>query len=189
MPRVARIDAPGVLHHLMIRGIEHRKIFLNNKDREDFCEPLSNLLLETKTACYAWVLIHTHAHFLLRTGLLPLTTVMRRILTGYVVGFNRRHNRHGQLFQNMMSDERILGDSEFIDSVLSQANERYEPRYERKPQGYDFDRIANRIAEIYGMKRQDVFSKGQLGMSALGVALAAERGEAIAHRDGYKLME
>ena len=25
---------------------------------------------------------------------------MRRLLTGYVLGFNRRHNRHGQLFQN-----------------------------------------------------------------------------------------
>jgi hypothetical protein len=40
MPRLARIDAPGVLHHFMIRGIEHRKIFLNNKDREDFLERL-----------------------------------------------------------------------------------------------------------------------------------------------------
>ena len=25
---------------------------------------------------------------------------MRRLLTGYVVSFNRRHKRHGQLFQN-----------------------------------------------------------------------------------------
>jgi hypothetical protein len=25
---------------------------------------------------------------------------MRRLLTGYAVSFNRRHNRHGQLFQN-----------------------------------------------------------------------------------------
>jgi len=36
MPRTARLDAPGVLHHLMIRGIERRKIFRNNKDREHF---------------------------------------------------------------------------------------------------------------------------------------------------------
>ena len=33
MPRLARLDAPGVLHHIMIRGIERRKIFINNKDR------------------------------------------------------------------------------------------------------------------------------------------------------------
>ena len=29
-----------------------------------------------------------------------MATVMRRLLTGYAVSFNRRHRRHGQLFQN-----------------------------------------------------------------------------------------
>ena len=33
MPRTARLDVPGVLHHIMIRGIERRKIFRNNSDR------------------------------------------------------------------------------------------------------------------------------------------------------------
>jgi len=40
MPRTVRLDAPGVLHHVMIRGIERREIFRNNKDREDFSEEL-----------------------------------------------------------------------------------------------------------------------------------------------------
>ena len=31
MPRLARLDAPGVLHHVMGRGIERRKIFWNDK--------------------------------------------------------------------------------------------------------------------------------------------------------------
>ena len=31
---------------------------------------------------------------------MPLATLMGRLLTGYVLGFNRRHKRHGQLFQN-----------------------------------------------------------------------------------------
>jgi len=43
MPRTARLDAPGVLHHIMIRGIERRKIFRNNKDREDFIERSSGI--------------------------------------------------------------------------------------------------------------------------------------------------
>jgi hypothetical protein len=37
---------------------------------------------------------------LLRTGLTPISTVMRRLLTGHAVQFNRRHRRHGHLFQN-----------------------------------------------------------------------------------------
>ena len=88
MPRLARLDAPGVLHHIMIRGIERRKIFLDNKDREDFLDRLSELLPETETLCYAWAFLPNHAHFLLRTGTIPLATLMRRLLTGYVVSFN-----------------------------------------------------------------------------------------------------
>ncbi len=40
MPRTARLDAPDVLHHVMIRGIERRKISRNDKDCEDFIERL-----------------------------------------------------------------------------------------------------------------------------------------------------
>ena len=100
MPRTARLDAPGVLHHVMIRGIERRNIFRNNKDREDFIERLDILCPETGTDCYAWAFLSNHAHFLFRTGRQPLSGLMRRLLTGYVIGFNRRHGRGGQLFQN-----------------------------------------------------------------------------------------
>jgi len=100
MPRLARLDAPSVLHHVIIRGIERRKIFRDDKDRENFLERLSRLIPETRTGCYAWVFMSNHAHFLFRTGDVELSTLMRRLLTGYAVTFNRRHKRHGQLFQN-----------------------------------------------------------------------------------------
>ena len=88
------------LRGIMIRGIERRNIFRNNKDREDFIKRLENLCPETQTKCYAWVFIPNHAHFLFRTGREPLSRLMRRLLTGYVIGFNHRHGRRGQLFQN-----------------------------------------------------------------------------------------
>jgi len=52
MRRTARLDAPCVLHHVMIRGIERRKIFRNDKDREDCIERREVLCPETRTACY-----------------------------------------------------------------------------------------------------------------------------------------
>ena len=100
MPRLARLDAPGVLHHIMIRGIERRKTFRDNKDRDDFIERLSIILPETDTSCYAWALMSNHAHFLFRSGESGIAKVMRRLLTGYAIGFNRRYKRHGQLFGN-----------------------------------------------------------------------------------------
>ena len=100
MPRLARLDAPGVLQHIIIRGIERRKIFRDDKDRDDLIDRLSELLPATQTACYAWAFIPNHAHFLFRSGSAGISTLMRRLLTGYAIHFNRRHKRHGQLFQN-----------------------------------------------------------------------------------------
>jgi REP element-mobilizing transposase RayT len=260
----------------MIRGIERRNIFRTKKDREDFLERLARLLSETETACYGWAFLPNHCHFLFRTGSTALSTLMRRLLTGYVIGFNRRHKRHGQLFQNrfksivcqeevylkelvryihlnpvraglvtdlekldqypycghsalmggverlwqdtefvlatfgrkipsarqayrayvedglqqghrkelvggglvrslggwsevkesagpahMMSDARILGDSGFVDALLSQAEEALERRFELKALGYDLQRLAERAAEIFDMKIEEVFSPGR----------------------------
>ena len=100
MPRQARLDAPGVLQHVMARGIERRKIFWDDKDRTAFLERFGVILEETQTQCYAWALIPNHFHILLRTGATPLSTVMRRLMTGYAVTFNIRHRRSGHLFQN-----------------------------------------------------------------------------------------
>ena len=100
MLRQARLDAPGVLHHVIIRGIERRNIFRRDEDRDDLIERLSLLLPECRISCYAWAFMSNHAHFLFRTGDISLSTLMRRLLTGYVVDFNRRHNRYGHLFQN-----------------------------------------------------------------------------------------
>ena len=100
MPRKARIDSPGALHHIIIRGIEQKNIFQDDGDRDHFIKRLGGLLVESSTACYAWALIPNHVHLLLRTGAVPLATVMRRLLTGYAVTYNRKYKRHGQLFQN-----------------------------------------------------------------------------------------
>ena len=100
MPRQPRLDAPGVLQHVMARGIERRKIFWDDKDRISFLERFAVILEETQTQCYAWSLIPNHFHLLLRTGPTPLKKVMGRLMTGYAVTFNKRHNRSGHLFQN-----------------------------------------------------------------------------------------
>jgi putative transposase len=332
MPRTARLDAPGVLHHVMIRGIERRKIFLKDKDCEDFIERLSKLCPEMGINCCAWAFMPNHAHFLFRTGEEPLSKLMRRLLTGYVIGFNRRHKRRGQLFQNryksiicheetyllelvryihlnpiragivktldelniykycghsvlmdkvrrewqdtdyvlgyfgkgkrkarkeyesfvkegfnqgrnkeltggglirslggwieareilksavhIMSDERILGDSDFVDSIIIQSEEHYDRRHRLKRQGYNLDRIAERVAEVLEMEPDEVYSKGRqnrkvkarsllcfwasrelgmphtllakkLEMSLANIGLSVERGELIVKDGNYSL--
>ncbi len=100
MPRTARIDIPGLLQHVMVRGIEKRDIFLDDEDKALFVERLSKLLVSTGTECLAWALMSNHFHLLLRPQSTKLSTFMRRLLTGYAVVFNLRHHRSGHLFHN-----------------------------------------------------------------------------------------
>jgi len=100
MPRQARLDVAGTLHHVILRSIEKRKIFGDNLDREAFVSRMGQLALEAKTKIYAWSLLSNHAHILLRSGPEGLPRYMRRLLTGYAQAYNRRHKRYGHLFQN-----------------------------------------------------------------------------------------
>jgi len=263
---------------VIIRGIERRKIFWDEKDREDFVERLAELLPKSGTTCYAWALLSNHAHLLLRTGKLGLADVMRRLLTGYAVSFNRRHRRYGHLFQNryksivcqedvylselvryihlnplragvvssvpklakyahsghgvlmgcrrnvwqdwryvlsmfgnrvgegrkhylayveagveqgrrpdlvggglirslggwdevrkrrtvgeerVKSDQRILGDSEFVTETLRAAEEEYNRYYRLKSLGYDLGKVEEKVCRIFGLKAAEIYAKGR----------------------------
>jgi REP-associated tyrosine transposase len=120
--------------------------------------------------------------------------------------------------EHIKSDERILGDSKFVDDVLSRADERFERKYELKRLGYDLGRVEARVAEFYKLKEGDILSTGKhqrkvkarslfcywavrelgitltemaryLGLSVPGIGYSVERGEIIARENGYKLAE
>ena len=333
MPRRSRIDGPGALHHIMVRGIEKRDIFGSDNDRDHFVERLGEVLQKTKTLCYAWALIPNHFHLLLRTGPVPISTAMRRLLTGYALWYNRTHRRHGHLFQNRFksilcqedvyllelvryihlnpiragivkdagelgrypysghsvlmgkvkknwqdtegvlgmfggntgsarraykefvlkeidrgrrqdltggglirsaggweavkalkkekvyqrSDERILGDGDFVGRVLGSAEEAMEKRYAFRARGFDLTKTASRVSEVLGVGLDAVWTKGRyrrtvearslfcywavrelglpmsllgrkLGISIPAVSKSVMRGQTIADGRGYSLL-
>jgi len=100
MPRQPRLDAPGALHHVMGRGIDGIKIFRQKDDHEDFYGRLEHLCEKKALSIYAFALMDNHFHLLVRTGKYSLSDSMRKLLTGYVVNYNRRYKRYGHLFQN-----------------------------------------------------------------------------------------
>lgn len=110
MPRQARLDAPGALHHIMVRGINKTAIFVDAQDKARFLERLGENVTEGKCSIYAWVLMDNHVHLLFKSGKHGISAVMRKLLTWYAQYFNRRHNRTGHLFQNRYKS--ILCDEE-----------------------------------------------------------------------------
>ncbi len=100
MPRGPRLDTPGTLHHVMVRGIDGCAMVMDDDDREFFVYRVGRLAEESGTKIYAWALMTNHAHILLKSGEMGLSSFMRKLLTGYATWYNQRHKRHGHLFQN-----------------------------------------------------------------------------------------
>jgi putative transposase len=127
----------------------------------------------------------------------------------------RKHGLKGR--DHIKSDERILGESDFVSNVLSEAEEAFERKYELKSLGYDLDHVAARVAEIYEMEVDEIYIKGkqqkrvkarsllcywavrELGFSLtelaqrLNISLPAlsysvERGETIVCKNNYQLI-
>ena len=100
MPRQARLDAPGALHHIIIRGINKAPIFKDDQDKSRFLERLAENVSKGQCSVHAWVLMTNHVHLLFRSGKDGISSVMRRQLTWYGQYYNRRHKRSGHLFEN-----------------------------------------------------------------------------------------
>jgi len=100
MPRQARIEIPGAIYHVITRGIERKEIFKDEADREEFLKRLAEGLQKTGSRCYGWSVMPNHFHLIIRTGTKSLSELMRRVLTGYAIYFNKKYRRSGYLFQN-----------------------------------------------------------------------------------------
>jgi len=105
---------------------------------------LGGFLIETRTSCHAWALIPNHFFLLLRTGNVPLSVMMKRLLTGYIVNFNRRHNRYGHLFRNRYK------------SIICQGEEGFKEKYQLRAKGYNLDKLIKRVAVITELKPDQI---------------------------------
>ena len=83
MPRQARIDGPGLIHHVIIRGIERRRIYMDRADYKEFLRRLEETKADSQIL--AWTLMPNDAHFLIQTGREKLSRIMSRLLTGYAL--------------------------------------------------------------------------------------------------------
>jgi len=114
MPRGPRIDAPQTCHHVMIRGIERRVLFVDDDDRCDLERRLSRILPESGMTCFAWAFMPNHIHLVVRSGQAPLSRVLARVGTGFARHFNERHGRVGHLFQNRFRSRIVADDADLL---------------------------------------------------------------------------
>ena len=100
MVRPKRIDLPHCLYHVLSRSNSGDIVFRDRRDQDKFLHYLSKYCHLLSFRVHAWCLMQNHFHLLLESTNRPsLSEFMRRLLTAYTVYYNRRHSRHGHLFQ------------------------------------------------------------------------------------------
>ena len=61
----------------------------------------------------------------------------------------------------LKGDERILGESDFVLEVLSEADERFNRKYELKSLGYNLEKVEYKVAKIFQMNREEIYERGR----------------------------
>lgn len=83
MPRQPRLNIPGLIYHVMGRGIEGCDIFRDDEDREGFLKRLADGVNKPGgPRLYAWTLMSNNFHLLFRAGEELLSTTMRQSPVG-----------------------------------------------------------------------------------------------------------
>ena len=114
MPRQARLKSESGIYHIILRGINHQRIFEDEEDSQKFL----NILLEYKSICeyeiYAYCIMGNHIHLLLKEGKESLAQIMKRIGGKYVYWYNGKYKRTGHLFQDRFKSEPVSDDKYFL---------------------------------------------------------------------------
>ncbi len=114
-------------YHLYSRGVEKRKIFLEAQDYQHFlylmyvCNTKKSITLrdlgksfdrgETIINIGAYCLMPNHFHILVREKVKGgISDYMRKLLTAYVMYFNKKYERTGRLFESVFKSEHVDSD-------------------------------------------------------------------------------
>ena len=111
MPRANRFDEPGLLHHVMNRGIARRTVFESAADVRKFLALLTCASRRARIKVYAYTFMLSHFHLLVRSLDGQLSETMRLVQNSYVRWFNRSRHRDGPLFRGRFLSHPILSRS------------------------------------------------------------------------------
>lgn len=99
MTRPIRVEYPDATYHVMSHGVAGTTVFADDLDRRLFLEILREIVDIGRLTVHSHSLMTTHFHLLCDTPEAGLSRQMQHMLERYTRSFNRRHHRHGHLWQ------------------------------------------------------------------------------------------
>lgn len=113
MPRTARVELEGGIHHITLRGNRGAPIFLDDGDRAFFLGELDRAARRYAWTWLSYCLMSNHAHLVIETPQTTLGVGMRQLAGGYAQRFNKRHGMYGHLFQERYGSVLVRNDAQF----------------------------------------------------------------------------
>ena len=111
MARTARKNSKSGTYHIVLRGFNRQKIFFDNADRKAFIERLKRFKDEGGHNIFAYTLIESSAHIIVKQGNDSVSRFMQKLQTSFVYYYNKKYNRAGAVFQDRYNSEPL--ESEF----------------------------------------------------------------------------
>ena len=105
MPRTARQRSSTDLYHVIARGINREPVFKQKREKNNFIRLLLKHLKDRDIEIYAYVIMSTHFHILIRVDLKLLSSYLAIVLAEFAEYYNFKHNRNGHVFQDRFKSE------------------------------------------------------------------------------------
>ncbi len=117
MVRSSRINASNFIYHVYSRGVEKRKIFLDDDDCYMFLSLCKDLSSDLNFKLFSYCLMANHYHLYLKTLDGNLSQIMHKLNFKYARYFNLKYNRVGHLFQGRFGDK-VVEDKEYRQELI-----------------------------------------------------------------------
>lgn len=105
MARTARKTSKSGTYHIVLRGFNRQKIFFDNADRKAFLERLKIYKEKDGHKIFAYTLIDTNMHLIVKQGNVSVSRLMQKLQTSFVYYYNKKYRRAGAVFQDRFNSE------------------------------------------------------------------------------------
>lgn len=116
MARKPRINKPG-FYHLINRGVERRKVYIEDDDYVRFLEILNEASELYGFSVYSFCLMSNHYHLLIETNSDNLSLIMKQVNSKYGMYFNGKYKRVGHLWQGRFKSQYVY-DHQYLDTLI-----------------------------------------------------------------------
>jgi len=116
MSHVPRDESPGY-HHVVTRGNNKRRIYIDDRDRAFFCLAVTRIAKKYDWTVLAYCLMDNHYHLLISVGDKGLSDGMCELNSGYSRTFNAHHDRVNHLFGKRFWNRRITSHVSLLNVV------------------------------------------------------------------------